>query len=291
MFERTESKHVQELAAELGINADDRQLLKEMSGRLDWEELTPLITSLTQPPDSHQAQQKLADILQQTEGGSGFGQLAVMLAAARLTREQYSRLGIPDSIFLDTMGCFPRFLRETLSNTGHSSFDRAFWCWRQLSGRLFRLGVLEFEYCPEGLPRLAGFPELCHSVISVHIPSEIHLRSEEIHRSYELRRNFFTRHGAHICREGIPAATVCSSWLLSPALAALLPFSSGIRQFAEDYNILYSDPDDQSFYTWLFQGKNKLCELPADTSLQRKVKYHLEQGGKIGSAGGRLILP
>ncbi len=74
-------------------------------------------------------------------------QLAAALAGACRTRRAYRERNIPDEIFLNTMGCFRRFLMETHEMSGRWAFDRGFWTWRQTGCLLFRLGTLEFEYC------------------------------------------------------------------------------------------------------------------------------------------------
>ncbi|MFR1785478.1 MAG: hypothetical protein ACLSWY_05505 [Ruthenibacterium lactatiformans] len=69
------------------------------------------------------------------------------------------------------------------------------------------------------------------------------------------------------------------------AACAAVP-DSGISRFGRDYNIYAADTDSESFYLWLFGGKKPLALLPRQTSLQRAVAAHLEQGGYIGSGYG-----
>ena len=75
---------------------------------------------------------------------NGLLELAVLLSAALEARKHYAARGVPDDVYLATMGCFSRFLNETHRWTGRWQFDRGFWVWRQLCGRLLRLGTLEF---------------------------------------------------------------------------------------------------------------------------------------------------
>lgn len=213
--------------------------------------------------------------------------LALYLAAACRTREKYRMMCIPDEIFRDTMGCFSRFLREAKARSGRFIFDRAFWAWRHLACRLFRLGTLEFEY------RAAGADEPLPSgigpgtpVLSVHIPSDARLSDDALPGSYGQADEFFALHGPALCKSGMPRAVLCGTWLLSPALRALLSPDSGISRFGRDYNIYAADTDSESFYLWLFGGKKPLALLPRQTSLQRAVAAHLEQGGYIGSGYG-----
>lgn len=209
----------------------------------------------------------------------GMAHLAAALGGACYTREVYRENGVPEDVFLAAMGCFPRFLRETREIFGKWVFDRGFWTWRQTGGRLFRLGTLEFEYLPE------------ESALSVHIPSDAVLSREELDRSYGWAERFFAGEGRAFCRQGPPAETRCSSWLLAPALAEMLPEGSGIRRFAGDYRLREVKEEDQEFYRWLFKcvPPRPTEDLPEDTGLQRAAKDYLAAGGKIGSASGVLV--
>ena len=208
----------------------------------------------------------------------GMAQLAAALAGACHTRRAYRENGLPEELYFSTMGCFPRFLRETHEITGRWVFDRGFWTWRQTGGRLFRLGTLEFEYLPEG------------PALGVHIPSDAVLSRTELDRSYDWAERFFAGEGRAFCRRGQPVETRCCSWLLAPALAEPLPEDSGIRRFAGDYLLCGVMENDQEFYRWLFQCEPPLPaeDLPEDTSLRRKAKVYLAAGGKIGAARGTL---
>lgn len=259
-----------DLAEELGIPEEARQQMRTLLERLPWESLEPIAENLTESGLASEAQRQLTELAAPVEGVTGMGQLAGMLAAACYTRKRYQKWGIPDTVFLATMGCFPRFLRET------KFYDRAFWTWRQTSGLLFRLGTLEFEY-------IGGTGEPC---LDVHIPSDARLTREELEASYREAERFWARYGEVLCPSGKPKTLRCSSWLLSPELDRFLPEDSGIRRFARDYEIMAFDPEDEGFYRWLFGGKKKWEELPETTSLQRAVKSHLAAGGSIGSASG-----
>ena len=58
---------------------------------------------------------------------NGLLELAVLLSAALEARKHYAARGVPDDVYLATMGCFSRFLNETHRWTGRWQFDRGFW--------------------------------------------------------------------------------------------------------------------------------------------------------------------
>lgn len=281
-------QRVKELAKELHLPQPVQETLLVMGETLPWVELAPLIEKLADPVSAQETQHTLAERLAVFEGESGMAQLAVMLAAANHTRERYAKNGVADSVFLNTMGGFTRFLEETKRHTGQWRFDRAFWTWRQTAGVLFRLGTLEFEYCLKGEGESPENIAPEDPVLSVHIPSDGVLSPKALEESYTCMRRFFAEEGRAFCFCGAPEAVICGSWLLSPTLQTLLTEDSGIRNFAKDYTLYARDLDSTGFYQWLFEGKTGLAELPEDTSLQRKVKQHLAAGGKIGEGHGFL---
>ncbi len=213
--------------------------------------------------------------------------LAVYLAAAVHTKDSYGRLGIGDDILDDTLACFGRFVAETLKKDHVLKYDRGFWTWRQTSLRLFRLGVLEFEYVvlsSEEASKLGVGSEVEIPVLSVHIPSDAKMSPREIADSYRQAEKFFHSQ-KELCYAGAPVCFYCESWLLAPALKKLLPDGSSILNFQSEYEIRHVMEDDEEFYFWLFDDVKK-PPFPANTRLQRKAAAYMEQGGKIGAAAG-----
>lgn len=287
MHMRENIRAILALAEELRISPEVLPPLERAAEGLPWPDLP--VSALSAPETAGGAWEETVKRLPPWETDNGMAQLAAVLAAACRTRGAYRRAGVPDGVFLDTMGCLPRFLEETQALTGRPAFDRGFWTWRQTGGLLFRLGTLEFEYVPEGgrdLPGAApGTP-----VLHVHIPSDAVLTREALDNSYREARRFFQAEGAAFCRKGAPAAVLCDSWLLAPALDELLPEGSGIRRFAGDFQRLGVREEDTAFYRWLFRRLEPvpLEELPEDTGLQRAVKARLAAGGTVGAAWGVL---
>lgn len=216
---------------------------------------------------------ELHEALGQDEGG--FKILSAMLEAALLAKEEYQKRGIPEEVFFATMGCFPRFIGEHRESFGCYGFDRWWWTGRQASLQLFRIGALEYELIENGEEKQ----------ISVHIPSDADLSEQAVDASLAGARAFLKRFfpeyaGARFC---------CHSWLLSPALATLLPKESNINRFRARFTILGVDEDADDYKLWVFKNKAlTLDEFPENTSLQKKMKAYLAQGGKVGCAWGAI---
>lgn len=229
-----------------------------------------LIVAMTQRETAASACQALL----KTMGEDDMGLLACHLYAAAMTREKYRLAGMDDNIFLDTMGCFRRFLCEAERRTGKMWFDRGWWTWRQLSMRIFRIGELEYELYDDP-----------HAV-AMHIPSDSDISAENVERSIGQAKAFVPRYFPDYGE----APFGCESWLLSPSLRDFLEDGSRIRAFQDRFFLIHVDPQPKDEWEWLFASPEDtpVEELPERTSLQRKVKKHLLSGGSIGVARGIL---
>lgn len=227
-----------------------------------------LVADLTHPERAERAERVLEERLR----GERWGVLACLLLAAARAHEEYVRLGIPEEVFADTMRCFPRFVKEHRALTGEWGFDRGWWAWRATSLRLFRIGALEYEL-------ISGEKR----ALSLHIPSDASLDPEACRSSHERARAFFAAHFPAYQR----APVVCESWLLHPVLRDLLGKESNIVRFRSLFDIARVDEDDHSYRAFVFRRTDgNIADYPEKTTLQRRLKEHLLQGGRMGSALG-----
>ena len=231
------------------------------------------IQNLTTPHLWESSQQYLKKSLEPDK--NGFKILSYMLSSACYSLEKYKEKGISEQIFIDTMKCFSRFIKEHKERYGFYGFDRDFWTGRQLSLQLFRLGELEFETTIENQEK----------VVSVHVPSDTILTEENCRNSLEIAGEFFKKYAP----DYVKVPYVCHSWLLSPALKELLPESSNIIKFQNLFTIIEVDKTSMNFMMWLYKKSDVSIEnLPENTSLQRNVKRYLMAGGKIGDGRGYI---
>ena len=203
----------------------------------------------------------------------GIKQLACQLHCACLRYETYRKMGIPESIYFDTMSCYTRFVTECLYYKGGYQFDRGWWTWRQLSMKVFRLGQLEYELKPDG-------------TVGMHIPTGTDLSAEAVDASLVQVKSFLAQFFPNYAN----ARFTCNSWLLSPSLGQLLLEGSRILGFQRRFVLTDTNPEAKDFVSWLFQCLPDAdpADFPENTSLQRKTKQFILAGGKIGSAAGYL---
>lgn len=209
------------------------------------------------------------------EDADGMKTLCCLARCAASLRPAYKERGIAEEIYAATMGFLSRFTAENLQKSGRPRLLNGWWFWRQLSLREFRLGTLEYEMVQDENGKR----------LSLHIPSDAQLTQPQLSASLRQAKAFF----AEFYPEYADAEMVCFSWLLSPALPALLPERSRILYFQRNFTILQHDPHADAALEWIFPDKNvPYEELPERTTLQKKTKALLLAGGNIGWTLGRL---
>ena len=216
--------------------------------------------------------------IQETLGDdpAGVKILACLLRCACQTHQTYREKGIPETIFVDTMKFFSRFVNFHQEVYGYPAFTWGWWVPRQLSLNEFRIGSLEYETVETDTDRK----------IYIHIASDSDLTLPRLRESYTEARKFF----ADFFPAYKDADMVCESWMLCPVLKNLLPPSSRILAFQRSFEIYKSDPENDGFLRWIYGRKDTpFTDLPETTSLQRKMKTFLLKGGKIGWAHGKLV--
>lgn len=214
--------------------------------------------------------------------------LTVMLAGALKAKGDYDEKGIPEKIWVDTMACFSRFVKEDQVSYGKDCFTRAFWAWRQLAMLLFRIGTMEYEMAPlhgkpVDLPELKA--ELGEPALSLHIPSDADLSRESLDASYAETKEFF----AKFYPEYKYRCGWCGSWIISPKLRDVLPETSRILTFQSDFIFTYVEEESDSYKYWVYKNRDlEPADFPEDTSLQRRLKAYVLAGNNPGSAEGIL---
>lgn len=210
-----------------------------------------------------------------TEDTYGFKILSELLGIACKIYEKYMELGIEESIFIRTMEFCTRFINDHKKVHGYYAFTWAWWFVRQLAVQEFRIGELEFE-----------FVEADERFISIHIPGDVDFRPEKVQRTFEEYREFLKEHFP----EWTEVDWRCESWMLSPALEQLLDENSNVLQFNRLFEVESVDYESMAVLDWVFPGEKQddLQSLSENTSLQRKMKQFLLDGGKVGWAKGRV---
>lgn len=241
----------------------------------DMRQLEPLIEELRTPATALSGMEKLKEKYADAAPANIPLMTCLLLAAAR-NHAVYAEKGIPDQILYDTMGVVTRYCTECHDRTGCWYYDGSGWACRHAGMRLFRIGILEYEFVErEGERR-----------VSVHIPAGVVLSQENLDASVNGAREFIARYFPE--HRGEPFA--CHSWLLAPALRQMLGEDSGIRRFQDRFVSIREDapPDDCVGYVFHVGADTPVCDYPEDTSLQRKIKALMLDGGHLNCGFGYM---
>ncbi|WP_277472890.1 MULTISPECIES: acyltransferase domain-containing protein [unclassified Paenibacillus] len=244
------------------------------ANRFDEKTVEPYSAALYDRSTREKAVKDIAEVLGDDPDGSKM--LTFMLLRAAEAHKEYGKRGISETIFTDTMKFCTRFVEEHYKVHGTYAFVWGWWFPRQLSLHEFRIGALEYEMIENEDKKL----------INIHIPADADMRRESLRKSYEDARVFFAKYYPEYGQSDM----VCSSWLLSPALAELLPENSNIVCFQKAFDLTRIDETKDSAIRWVY-GRTDLPihDLPERTSLQKKIKARMLEGGIIGAADGKLL--
>ena len=215
--------------------------------------------------------------------------LLILILMSPHMRELYIRAGIDEEIFYDSLGDLKWKLLECIRMHGVVGTFVAHWHILFYQMRIFSLGRLQFEVKKFGREFSVCGVDL-HSdttVIGVHIPSSGRLVRSEYLESYARAEKFFS----HLFPDG-KTVLICNSWLLFPEHKVMLPETSGIRIFAEDYSVVEANYAKPLARPWpiFYEKKNAPAdELPTNTSLERAYAERYKKGLPSGSALGVII--
>lgn len=261
-----------ELYQKINLQSEVVKKLDEVSSKISLSQWEMYLKGMSDAETAEASYQALSATLPQDPGN--FVMLWCQLECARRAADRYAEKGIQESIFIETMKCFSRFIDECKRKNGQADFDRGWWTYRQTSMRIFRIGELEYELPP--------FND--KNVIGIHIPSDADLTPSKVDQSLRQAIGFMKKYYPDPARDRF----ICESWLLSPVLKELLSENSKILAFQNRFEIISENRDEKDFIEWVFQmpQDTDVRQLPEKTSLQRNVKQLLLKGGNVGAACG-----
>ena len=265
---------ITDLCKLLEIPEEVIEKVSECEKLIDFKGLDQELEQMKHPESWEAALERLKGLLGSDEDGMKI--LTCQLYCVCDTYDQYEDLGIAKEIFIDTMKFFTRFLIDYKERHGEYRYVWAWWAVRQISMVEFRIGELEYEM------RIKDDRHL----IDIHIPADADMTTGKLRSSYLAARDFFD----HYYPDYAGVAMVCNSWLLAPSLKKVLPESSRILQFQSNFTIEQVEEDSLGFMDWVYGSRDiPVEELPEKTSLQKNLKLHLRNNGKIEWTSGTLV--
>lgn len=214
------------------------------------------------------------------------------MGVAPRTRARNGALGIDPAITTATLWDIGHQIPLHQRLYGSPGMGKGYWITHHLASHLFRLGRLQFQ---RAWPKhLTGLVPAGAAVLDVHIPEDGRLSLQACDESFATARAFFARH--------FPADGarwfVCSSWLLDPQLAEILPEDSNIVSFQRRFQRVTVDRARSGLvFEFVFYRPDldraehpDVSELPRRTRVERALIEHYESGGRIYPGTGVIAL-
>jgi len=208
--------------------------------------------------------------------------LCVYLLLAVKAHEKYADSDICDRVYFDTMSDIAVWAENCRQWDGVWGISESGWLTRHVRLGIFKLGRLQFEPVVfedndvsfDGRAIKKGDP-----VINVHIQQNTPLDHDGCRASYKAAREFF----------GEGSVFICESWLLEPELKTLLPETSNIIRFQNDFYVHKINKKSKQFIERVFGfNPGSFDEYPQQSSLQKKALILLKSGKKLGEGHGVL---
>lgn len=208
----------------------------------------------------------------------------VFVATLPYVREYHRSRGIPDDIAQATLADLGRNVRVHRKREGIGGLGVAWWLMLHFRGVIYQVGRLQFErvHLSERLATTIGQTgDSVHAetpALSIHIPDfSGPMTPEACDDSIKRARGFFSRYFP----EDDVRYAVCNSWLLDPQLKQYLKPESNIIRFQNRFHITDSAWESNLGVMQFVFGSTpeQIATVPRETSLQRAVVTHLENGG------------
>ena len=213
--------------------------------------------------------------------------LLYLICLVPLLKQRYLEQHLPLEFFYDSVSDLKWKAIECKNVYGVWGIFVGWWTIGFFKCRRFGIGRLQFNkrtfqksYDVSGIRVREG-----DLYLDTHIPSGSPLLYEQCRESYRRAAEFF--------KDDFENGTVlfgCRSWLLSPNNRLILPPSSHILSFMQDYLILEEEQDEKNGNLWrifnTFSMPDDPEKLPQETSLQRAFVRWLKAGKSIDSAFG-----
>ena len=198
--------------------------------------------------------------------------------------EKYLDLGINREILLDTLYDIVRYTVIWTGLKGSLYLGELGWLRNHLSGRLYKLGRLQFnmglaEHTIPAKNILKGDP-----VLEVHIPEEGPLTPNSVDDSFRKAERFFAKYFPEFQYDFI----TCHSWLLDASLRDYLKPDSNILQFQKRFERAQKE-ESYLMLRYLFRWNTtrlNLQDFIPRTSFAAKIKEQVLAGRKFYEVTG-----
>lgn len=189
-------------------------------------------------------------------------------------RNTYKQRQIPDEILYDTLSDLLIWAEVYYDVNGKIGLSEPSWLRRHLSGKLYKLGRLQF--C------------IADGEVEIHIPAVGPLLPAECQQSIQRSKHFFATYFPDFQYDKY----TCHSWLLDDTLLKFISKESNIAQFANLFAVNHKEQSDAALkyiFRWDTRRDNLACFVPK-TGFAAKIKDYVLGGGILYESSGAFPL-
>lgn len=206
--------------------------------------------------------------------------LLYFLSRCEAMYEAFCRRGIPETIFYDCARGLVSEAQVCLETFGALGVYEVGWFDAVINKqKVIRIGRLNYGMDIAGDWCTGGPVKDGDKILLVHIPAGGSLSTDDCYRSLRDAERFFLRYYP----EYDFTRFVCGSWLCYEGLDAFLGEKSNIRSFRKLF-VPYMTEEDESAIKFVFGRtvtRDNIGSFEPKTSLQARLKTHIENGGKL----------
>lgn len=217
--------------------------------------------------------------------------LTVTLKAALLAHDDYAKLGIPEDIFNDTFSDIAVWGGNDRERYGEIGVRNIRWLSKHTRLKIFKIGRLQYEFGrfiapPFGNAKnfFAALPLTGKKVLNLHIQQGVPLSPAACDESFVRAKQFFATYFPHY---RYSAFAICS-WVLNPALAAVIGEDSNVVRFGRRFRLLGAFPDTDMNARRLFGYGTPRDRYTGDNALRAYALARLNGGKPLLSYFGYI---
>lgn len=161
------------------------------------------------------------------------------------------------------------WLDEYYEQTGEYGIKAFRWISRSLSGKVMRIGRLQFGIHHVHVMPFFKFSIKKRNILSIHIPKDGKLCYDDVIISFKDAIKKFNT-----------TEIYCTSWLLDKNLRKFINQDSNIIKYQNLFDVKFRVRSKQALIRTFGRGVSKYEDFPENTSLQKKLKEYVIGGGK-----------
>ena len=259
--------------------------------------------------------QVLADLDELASASNGFTQgtlpVLALVAASEGVRGWHAGHGVDDDVTRTTLADLGRRVSLHRRSFGGPGLEDATALLPHWQGSLYELGRLQFELIrtPAGSRRRAALPEPLRDepwLLRIRIPQTRPLSARAVDESLMAARPFFAKHFGEGLEGYEPRFALCTSWLLDPHFADVLPHDTHVVRFQRRFTAFGTPSpanEDAVYFAFGHRSNARLLDVetlrreaaetadPERALLQRIVADRIGSGESWQLVDGWLELP